>query len=321
MKWKRSNKGSTVFYHPKNITASKYRIQPVSEVNVKELEAGLTDESIYISHNEISGLAITYTEQEVPGEDLPVGSYHYILGGGGYPDRLEVKEDTRKEAYVELHNVEAVLKDMNRFLESKAVYEEMNIAHRRGYLIYGPPGNGKTVLIRSLLNTHFKDAVVVWCSSLPDPYFMEELNAINKLKILVLEELTNKDGGSNYSMKKLLNTLDGEESLTNAITIATTNYPELLAKNLADRPSRFDMVIEVKNPSTEDTKRLLELFVGHPVSNEEMPEVKDMSVAHIKEIAIIHKLYSVDLKEAYERLLKQSNSFKQNFEEKKKFGI
>ena len=46
-----------------------------------------------------------------------------------------------------------LLNDLKRFLASEAWYKQMNLAYRRGYLLHGPPGTGKTTLIAQLAST------------------------------------------------------------------------------------------------------------------------------------------------------------------------
>lgn len=321
MNWIKNDKKSKVFYSLGNQTRDKYTIQPLDSVDIKKLETELSDETRAIAGTRLSQHLITCTtEYEGTGAPLPHGIYRYRPDAYPLPERLEVKTAPRTEAHIKLHNTDTILKDMNRFLAAKVIYEDMHVSHRRGYLIYGPPGNGKTALIRSLLETNFNDAIVIWCETLPTHQIIEALNESPKLKILVLEELTNRDGQSNYHMNSLLNFLDGEGSVTNSIVIATTNYPEMLAQNLADRPSRFDMVVEVNNPNPSDVNRLFELFLRRSLLPNEV-RVKDLSVAHIKEIVIRHKLYNVSLQEAADHVMKQSEKFNQNFTDPKNFGF
>lgn len=121
-------------------------------------------------------------------------------------------------------------------------------------------------------------------------------------------------------MSKLLEFLDGEHSVSNSIVIATTNYPELLAQNLADRPSRFDIVIKIGNPDAEAITKLFSFFLKRVVLPEEIV-IKDVSVAHIKEIVLVHKIHGLTLQEAADKVKAQSSNFQSNFQEKKPFGL
>ncbi|KKL15450.1 hypothetical protein LCGC14_2505440, partial [marine sediment metagenome] len=43
-----------------------------------------------------------------------------------------------------------IVSDLSNFLQSENQYRELNIPWKRGYLFSGPPGNGKTLLLRQI---------------------------------------------------------------------------------------------------------------------------------------------------------------------------
>jgi SpoVK/Ycf46/Vps4 family AAA+-type ATPase len=57
-----------------------------------------------------------------------------------------------------------------------------------------------------------------------------------------------------YYSAMLLQLLDGNGQFDNVVTIATTNYPQILEKRFTCRPSRFNLVIEYKKPNAETRK-------------------------------------------------------------------
>lgn len=322
MKWTKDVNGSNVSYHPAPQTKYAYTVESTDCVEVDDIKNAMNgDKSTGVPPTQVEGHIITYKSVPNEGEDLPAGTYSHIPSNYLSNERLDARLYRKNEAYIQITNAEHILSDMLLFKRHQKTYEDIGVSYRRGYLIYGAPGNGKTALLRNLLSKEeFTSAQVVWCRDLPSNSFLECLNATPNLKIVVFEELLDSQGSSNYDMARLLEVLDGESSLANCITIATTNYPELLAKNLADRPSRFDMVVEVGNPSQADASRLLEFFLKRPVLNDEIV-VKNYSVAHLKEIVILHKLHGISLQDAANKMSTQSENFKSNFQEKKAFGL
>ena len=129
-----------------------------------------------------------------------------------------------------------------------------------GVLLYGPPGNGKTTDIMELSKYaekyHYRVFVI------DASYDISRLEEIRKLfldsrTIFVLEELTERTSKS--AIESLLTFLDGENSWDNSIVIATTNYPSDLPPNIVDRPGRFEVFIEYKNPNLDEITQLAEL--------------------------------------------------------------
>lgn len=132
---------------------------------------------------------------------------------------------------------------------------------KKGILLYGPPGTGKTSDIMNLCDLAKENNINVFI--LNSEFSLLKLETIRPLldgkpTVFVLEELTERLRSG--SVEKLLTFLDGENSWENSITIATTNYPEELPANIADRPGRFDTFLHYTYPTTDQIVELAELF-------------------------------------------------------------
>ncbi len=259
---------------------------------------------------------------ELPeGEVLPFGSYKYQIENYPIPERLEVYGIRDKETYIKLPELDVLKADLNTFLDSKGIYAELGFPYRRGYLLHGRPGNGKTALIRNLLSGGtLANAHVIWMNSLPSDGMVEALNSIDSLKVIVFEEIVNQNDQVNFDLPSLLAFMDGEASVKNCITIATTNYPHALGANLANRPSRFDVVLDFKNPTDSAVFQVLEHLLKRPVSGEEFKN-KDFSFAQIKEIILLHRMHKISLNDAAKKLEAQSKQFERGFEAEKTYGF
>lgn len=252
--------------------------------------------------------------------DLPPGVYRLKAPPDSTPTRLEAMT-TRDEGYIPLPDHESLVKDIGRFLKAEELYKKLQFIYKRGYLLYGEPGTGKTAFIRYICNLDiFKEAHIIWMTFVPPTGMIEALNKIPGLKVLILEEMLQESGRLNYDMQRLLEFMDGENSVKNSITIGTTNYPQFLHKNLADRPSRFDVLFEMKQQPTSVLQKVLKDWLGREIKLDELDYAK-LSLAHLKEIVLLSKFYDITLKEACERLKLQSKKFEKGFETKSELGF
>lgn len=264
-----------------------------------------------------------HMEKGVPDNDgcieLPFGCYYHYSEKYPVPERFQ-PVDIRSDSFIQFPEQDQLKTDIDKFLCSKDVYDNLGFTFRRGYLVHGPPGNGKTGLIRSLAKEYKDKTHIFWLSEIPSSSMLASLNKMTSNKIVIFEEIVNQNNQLDFHMSEFLMFLDGESSLKNSLIIATTNYPEMLQKNLADRPSRFDVILEIKEPTESMTNRFFEQFLKRPLESNEIAYQK-FSIAQIKEIVLLHKLYDISLTKAAERMKTQSEAFKRGFQEKKSFGL
>ncbi|MCA9261207.1 MAG: ATP-binding protein [Planctomycetales bacterium] len=148
---------------------------------------------------------------------------------------------------------QSIREDFKSFLVSQNQYERLGIAWRRGALMIGPPGNGKTHCVRALVKELGVPSLYV--QSLSHPYWTPEqlwkqvFNRARGLRpcVLVLEDLDSLVTEENRSF--FLNQLDGFERNQGLIVLATTNYPERIDSAIIDRPSRFDRKYHFELPT------------------------------------------------------------------------
>jgi hypothetical protein len=154
--------------------------------------------------------------------------------------------------------------DVVGFFEPDAarMYRSLSVAYRRGVLMHGPPGNGKTSLIR-YIGARLLDvpAMLLRPTASFDTDDLEEVLRRWREQapaILVIEDLDWLLKHINVST--LLNLLDGVDSNAGAgglLLIATTNNPHELDPAINNRPGRFDVVIEIDRPDDDMRLELL----------------------------------------------------------------
>ncbi|GJF00414.1 AAA family ATPase [Phanerochaete sordida] len=161
---------------------------------------------------------------------------------------------------------EGLRRDTKTFFENKDAYASLNIAWKRGILLLGPPGNGKTESIKALLNEN-KHIAPLYVKSFTTCRGPEEgVQAIfeharaHSPCILILEDL---DAMLVPEVRSLfLNEMDGLADNEGILTIATTNHPERIDDSILNRPSRFDVKYDFTLPDAALRKTFAVKWLG-----------------------------------------------------------
>jgi mitochondrial chaperone BCS1 len=147
-----------------------------------------------------------------------------------------------------------IIDDLKRFLDSNKWYRDTGVPYRRGYLLYGFPGTGKTSYILSVAGQLNMSVCLLNLSQMgmSDDRLSELLNYVPKNAIVVLEDVdcifkerepTEQMRGFNtLSFSGLLNAIDGIGSQEGRILFMTTNHLEKLNQALI-RPGRIDLKV------------------------------------------------------------------------------
>ena len=193
---------------------------------------------------------------------LPSGFYEPVYDSYHGKAFFSRKEIIMPKLYILPNDIQTtILDDIKRFWESEERYRQFGNVYKRNILLYSLPGNGKTSLINILAHKLIDeyDGVVIFIDNTQalSSYHvcMERLRDIepNRKIVTIIEDFERLSKDDHYTAM-LLQLLDGNTQFDNVVTIATTNYPQILEKRFTCRPSRFNLVIEYKKP-TEDVRR------------------------------------------------------------------
>jgi mitochondrial chaperone BCS1 len=172
---------------------------------------------------------------------------------------------------------ETIVNDIKNFYSSYKWYEEKGVPYRRGYLLHGPPGTGKTSFTCAVAGALNLNICYLNLASdeIDDDSLNSALNESPSQSIILLEDIDGVFVGREAVMKNaqkrgvsfsgLLNALDGVRSQEGRLVFMTTNHPEKLDAALL-RPGRADFHAKLDNASVKQIGELFERF--YPDSKE-----------------------------------------------------
>ncbi|KAJ7690475.1 P-loop containing nucleoside triphosphate hydrolase protein [Mycena rosella] len=201
--------------------------------------------------------------------------------------------------------LDSLVEDAQEFLNTEDWYLGAGIPHRRGYLLHGPPGTGKTSTIYALAGALNLEIYSLSLASnhVDDNFLQQAASSVPENGIFLIEDIdcafpSREDEEAEFStsypdprlnpnalrparaarlvtMSGLLNVIDGVGSEEGKLFFATTNYIDRLDAALL-RPGRIDRKIEYALSTTEQTRALFVRFF--PAAR--FPELETESEKH-----------------------------------------
>lgn len=239
-------------------------------------------------------------------------------------DDLPYTKDNTWEDLFLPENIKSEIRGLvENFLASQDFYEENRIPWKRGFLLYGKPGNGKTSIIRTIMSMYpFKPVTVVAGANeeaVREAFAYAEEQSPALLYFEDLDSLLEKS----LDPSSFLNLMDGIAAKNGLLVIATANEVKKLKANITDRPSRFDRKFEIPLPNAEMAYIYLRRWFGNRCTVKQCRELSkyaakhDFSYAYLKELyisamfeALAHNRKSPtpkDIQNSLERLIKDKN--------------
>lgn len=267
----------------------------------------------------VTSLVPTTDAQELVLEEVPDITYSNI---GGLSSQIALMRDA-----VELP-----------FLHPE-VYREHELTPPKGILLYGPPGNGKTLIAKAVANSLATRAAELSGKSKKTGYFLnikgpelldkyvgeterqirdifsaarEKAQAGNPVVVFFdeMESLFRTRGTGRSSdvettiVPQLLAEIDGVESLDNVIVIGATNREDMIDPAVL-RPGRLDVKIRINRPDRKGATEIFALYLteGLPINDEEVTRAGSKQAAIETMIeTVVEALFSADPKNRYIRV-------------------
>ncbi len=163
--------------------------------------------------------------------------------------------------------MDMLLDDINGFMDKREWYYDRGLPYRRGYLLYGPPGNGKSSLVQAvassfglplyLLSTRGEDVT--------DQRLIEAMGRLPARSIVLIEDADsvipkrNRKSNKGVSLSGVLNAIDGPTASEGRILFVTTNFIDLIDSAIL-RVGRLDLHIEFPDATHSQAKGLYKRF-------------------------------------------------------------
>lgn len=183
-----------------------------------------------------------------------------------------------KLAFAEIGGIDDIIEQIREVIElplkKPELFKYLGIKPHKGILLYGPPGNGKTMIAQAIANevkAHFipisgPELYSEWLGK-SEENLRNIFNEAKKYQPTIIffdeiDSIAQKRSGDesvrhdSRFVNQLLTLMDGMETYENVSVVASTNRPELLDLALL-RPGRFDYKIEIKKPNHDGCLKII----------------------------------------------------------------
>ncbi|MDE1865572.1 MAG: AAA family ATPase [Candidatus Micrarchaeota archaeon] len=222
---------------------------------------------------EASGIDIVYS-LDVRKEDLR------MKFGDAFED---LASETTRERFGDIGNYESTKKELQDAIifpiEEKGVSRAYNVKPVRGVLLFGPPGTGKTMIMKALANEIHVGFYLIKASNLvsampgeterrlanvfkiarknqPCVLFIDEIDSIARSRQRAMV-----DESRRAMLTQILMEMDGFKRSDRVIVVGATNAPQILDQALM-RPGRFDRIIYMPLPDYNGRKEIFKKYLS-----------------------------------------------------------
>jgi len=223
----------------------------------------------------------------------PTVTYYRYRSYNGWDEGEALSKRPFESIYLREGLLDDVVSDMQTFLTSKHRYNFLNIPYRRGYLLEGPPGTGKSSLILALAS-HFNLPTYALSVAKMDGENLESamtdcttpcimvFEDVDTLKVAVSREQSS--GIERLTMSDFLNCIDGIGASEGRIVFMTSNHPEVLDDAVV-RAGRIDRSYHIGHATDRELKMFYDRLssqypvCGWPEFRRSLPDIATIADA------------------------------------------
>lgn len=238
--------------------------------------------------------------QSIKPKDDKIKVYNYK---DGWDFSRNITKRNWSSIYIEKEKKDTIIETISEFKNNKEWYIKHGVPYQLGFLLKGPPGTGKTSIIKAIASefnfpiyylsvSDLKDIQVAF-SSIPDNALVV-LEDIDSNKITHNREDTEQSDNQKITLSEVLNSIDGLFSSSGRVLVMTSNHAEVLDPALV-RPGRIDLQIEIGYIKNEILEQFVETFYG--VSIGEVTVKENVTVAQLQQMVLMKKKVEELMKE------------------------
>lgn len=260
------------------------------------------------SHWSASGETFYPTYSTIP--NLPQGSYvvRYDNNNNFY---LVKREINALDLLVFKDDITlSIINEVSTFLKSESIYNDLKYPYKRGIMLYGNTGTGKSYIVDllSVLISEQYNGIILYLDNNEIIFdFNKVIAAIRGIegnrKIMVVFDNFDIICSDKGMYMAILDILDGKVHQDGLLFVGTTCFSEKIEDSILTRPGRFSKWFEIKNVIEENRKHFIEEKFDASIIKEQTIEkivldTEGFSIDWLKELSISTGIFGIKYEDA-----------------------